>query len=229
MAAEVGCGVAVAAARCRRTGLDRLFPFFSSCFSCYYDGSSFVSLSIAVYRRVSLRNAVVDAPTRSVTGKKQRCRMFPQGPCRSSSRSLLRLLIFLSVSSCSEWLLRVLRALRSPHTRCSFPQTASVGRRVKVGEREKKKKRKLPCRAGNPVGLVISTNALPPEGKKKEPWGPLLVDRAPYFFRDSRQLELGQETDGQTEHGMGRWADAGGFDLADDLLDAAAPGSRRLN
>lgn len=174
-----------------------------------------MSLFIADYRRISLQNTVVDAPTWSVTGcKKQRCRMFPP---RASSIVVAvpaaPLLIFLSVSL-SESLLRVLRALRSPHTRCSFPQTASVGRRVfKVGVTKRKKTESPLARL---AGLVISTNALSPEEDcpgKKEPWGPQLVDQAPYFFRDSRQQrELGRDgwADGARNGQMGRcWLAAG--------------------
>jgi hypothetical protein len=74
-------------------------------------------------------------------------------------------------------------------------------REARLSELEtRKKKTECPSALGNRAGLVISTSALPPEEGKKGPWGPLLVDRAPYFFRDSRQLlELGQER-------MGRWS-----------------------
>lgn len=132
-----GCG-----ASC---GLGRVFLvsslFASSVIIIAFRLCRCLSQIIADYRRISLQNTVVDAPTWSVTGcKKQRCRMFPP---RASSIVVAvpaaPLLIFLSVSL-SESLLRVLRALRSPHTRCSFPQTASVGRRVfKVGVTKRKK------------------------------------------------------------------------------------------
>lgn len=80
---------------------------------------------------------------------------------------------------------------------------------------------------------MISTNALPPEEEKKRAVGATVSGPSALFLQGlataagAWTIRMGRWSTGWADEQM--LASGGGFDLADDLLDAAAPGSRRLN